>query len=340
MMLYTSPDLTHRMDYFKAKFPSLKSTTAFYCQDANRDEQGRLKVGLYDTEHNIIVLYDHPALDPKMPNILAHEVAHALNWINGRGRGHDKMWVNYCNLIYQVTGVLPTHIRECQDESMDAAMFIPPDLVLKAYHTKIDSINVTCPEIKETDDDTLIYIKRHKSRIRYWMLNFSNYLIERAVNHDASKLQEPELSMWREMDKEPRHPYSDDPNSPYQQKLKKYFPVFEEHWKNNRHHIEYYKYNPNDFGIDLIDLVELICDQLLGYKYEIGYSRAMEECRRLGKKYGIDEETGEVKGPLTPEIISLMENTIRNYFCSFAGQHPEFNLKDLPQTGNAINIFI
>ena len=47
--------------------------------------------------------------------------------------------------------------------------------------------------------DTEEYIKGHISRVRKHMNTFVQLLLKRAINHDKSKLEEPELSWWKEM---------------------------------------------------------------------------------------------------------------------------------------------
>lgn len=51
------------------------------------------------------------------------------------------------------------------------------------------------------------YIIRHKANVQSRMLKLSQLLKNRADLHDNSKLEEPELTEWKKMDKEPRYPY-------------------------------------------------------------------------------------------------------------------------------------
>lgn len=289
MTTYSNTDLQKVLRYFRAKFPILSFTKACFTQRIDTDTKGMVVVGYYDSTTNTIIILDDPRADFFMYETFAHEVAHAINWLRNKEHGHTDSWRAVCREVYEVTGILPSRVKNSW----------PDDCSMKQPKNPYEGIPQT---IKYGDDETVIYIKRHKERIKYWMTNFANALIQRAEVHDNSKLQEPELSMWRNMDKEPRYPYSEKPDSPYQQKLKRYYPVFEQHWKTNRHHLEYFRYN-EDFGLDLLDLIELICDQLLGYKMEMGYDRAMRECDRLQDRYDL---------PLP--ILDLIRNTVRNYF--------------------------
>lgn len=137
------------------------------------------------------------------------------------------------------------------------------------------------------------------------------------------------------MDKEPRYPYSEDPESDYQKKLRKYKPVFEQHWRNNRHHWEFFQMGLDPFGPEILDLIELICDQLLGYKFNVSYIKAMKDCQRLKTKFGLSEE-----------LTTLIENTVRNYFVDLGTPKEEAqirlqaktSLRDLPTSGVLIDL--
>ena len=104
------------------------------------------------------------------------------------------------------------------------------------------------------------YIGGHISRVQKWISQFSAILYGRGLNHDKSKLCEPEFSMWKKMDQEPRYPYG---TKEYQEKINRYQGVFKHHYLHNKHHPEhwcgYY------FEMDLIDVIEMLCDWL-GYK--------------------------------------------------------------------------
>lgn len=104
-------------------------------------------------------------------------------------------------------------------------------------------------------DNTEKFIREHQHKVQKNIYTLCQVLLKRAENHDKSKLEEPELSGWKTMDKEPRYPYG---SEEYLDKQERFKWVFEEHWKNNRHHPEY-------FGgflceMNLVDIIEMICD--------------------------------------------------------------------------------
>lgn len=99
------------------------------------------------------------------------------------------------------------------------------------------------------------FIREHQHKVQQNIYKLCKVLLRRAENHDKSKLQEPEKSGWEAMDKEPRYPYGSDE---YFDKQERFKWVFEEHWKNNRHHPEYFCGFISE--MNLIDIIEMICD--------------------------------------------------------------------------------
>lgn len=318
IILFEDDAYNHKLDYFKNKYPELKDTKIRLTQDLGTSEEESTKglqlVGLYNKEKNLIVLLECFAVDESC-SVLAHEIAHALNWLVNKETGHTPLWKKWCEDIYAKTGVLADRLNSY--DLTNASLGDPYSAYSKyCSYTSTYQLEKNNPtKISEGDDDTVIYIKRHKARVRYWMNQFASSLLKRADNHDDSKLREPELSMWRKMDEEPRYEYSEDPNSSYQRKLRRYKEVFELHYDHNRHHMEYFQRHNDEFGMDLLDLLEFICDQLLGYKFNVNYTKAMQECKRMEKKYGWASAEEENPHP----IAALLEATIRNHFCSFGG---------------------
>jgi len=85
---------------------------------------------------------------------------------------------------------------------------------------------------------------------------FSIALIYRGINHDHSKLKEPELTTFIKYT--PKLSDSTYRSNEYKQFLKEMKPTLEHHYRENRHHPEHFK-NGID-GMNLIDLIEMICD--------------------------------------------------------------------------------
>lgn len=146
------------------------------------------------------------------------------------------------------------------------------------------------------------YIINHKRAVQRWMQKFSLVLMDRGEKHDNSKLQEPEFSYWCKMDEEPRYRYG---TKEYKDKIERYRPLFEIHWKANRHHPEYFNYHFDD--VDLIDLIEMLCDWL-SYRDKLSYTEASDLVHQQCQRYGFSEEK---------EFLLL--NTLKNHFIYFGG---------------------
>ena len=156
--------------------------------------------------------------------------------------------------------------------------------------------------------ETEEYIKGHISRVRRHINTFIQLLIRRAEKHDKSKLEEPELSWWKEMDKEPRYPYG---SKEYEQKLKRWSKVFKHHYQYNRHHPEHYEYGISE--MTLIDIVEMMCDWL-GYKDTTTITEALKVCDEQMVRYNISEELRQV-----------IFNTLLRYYSLMGGKNPNYD---------------
>ena len=156
--------------------------------------------------------------------------------------------------------------------------------------------------------ETEEYIKGHISRVRRHINTFIQLLIRRAEKHDKSKLEEPELSWWKEMDKEPRYPYG---SKEYEQKLKRWSKVFKHHYQYNRHHPEHYEYGVSE--MTLIDIVEMMCDWL-GYKDTTTITEALKICDEQMVRYNISEELRQV-----------IFNTLLRYYSLMGGKNPNYD---------------
>lgn len=156
--------------------------------------------------------------------------------------------------------------------------------------------------------ETEEYIKEHISRVRRHINTFIQLLIRRAENHDKSKLEEPELSWWKEMDKEPRYPYG---SEEYKQKIKRWNKVFKHHYQYNRHHPEHYEYGVSE--MTLIDIVEMMCDWL-GYKDTTTVTEALKVCDEQMVRYDISEE-----------LRQIIFNTLLRYYSLMGGKNPNYD---------------
>ena len=175
-----------------------------------------------------------------------------------------------------------------------------------------------------SDDSTEEYIKRHIARVRERLNVIIRILNKRAAMHDDSKLEEPELSLWKKMDREKRYPYG---SSEYLDKIQRNKKVFQLHYLKNRHHPEHYANGVRD--MTLIDVIEMLCDWI-GYKDHLSYSEATDIVHQQMVKYGMaskdDEETNLLE--------QVMINTLFRYFSIFTDfeSEPDGVLEELDET--------
>jgi hypothetical protein len=98
--------------------------------------------------------------------------------------------------------------------------------------------------------------EKHIQRVGYYLTIFINQITKRALNHDKSKLEEPEKSIFEKFT--PLLKNCTYGSEEYQQFLKEMKPALDHHYSNNRHHPEFHKDRIK--GMTLIDLIELIAD--------------------------------------------------------------------------------
>lgn len=97
---------------------------------------------------------------------------------------------------------------------------------------------------------------KHIHTLQGFIFEFVGELLERARNHDLSKLEEPERELFDE--NTPRLAKLEYGSPEYQQALDDLRPALEHHYAKNDHHPEHH---PN--GVDdmtLIDIIEMFCD--------------------------------------------------------------------------------
>jgi len=107
-------------------------------------------------------------------------------------------------------------------------------------------------DLYDSRDDTL----RHIGRVGELLGQFTWELQERAKLHDASKLQEPEKSVFDRVT--PTLKGLTYGSAEYKTQLDEMSVALANHYRENRHHPEHFE-NGID-GMTLVDLVEMFCD--------------------------------------------------------------------------------
>jgi len=97
---------------------------------------------------------------------------------------------------------------------------------------------------------------KHKQLINKYINLITNKLSERAINHDNSKLEYPEVDILKEHNhKLSNTTYNNEEDKKCRQEMKI---ALDHHYAKNRHHPEHFPNGIKD--MDLIDLIEMICD--------------------------------------------------------------------------------
>lgn len=107
-----------------------------------------------------------------------------------------------------------------------------------------------------TIDECRVETQKHIEKVRKYIRFFTDKLTTRGVNHDASKMESPEIELFAEHTDNLKNMVYNSPE--YQQSLKELKPALEHHYAINRHHPEHFPNGIND--MTLIDLIEVIAD--------------------------------------------------------------------------------
>jgi hypothetical protein len=107
-----------------------------------------------------------------------------------------------------------------------------------------------------TKEDCKRDTKEHIAQVREFMMEFTKELTERALAHDQSKLESPELEVFTEYT--PKLKGSTYGSDEYKLYLEKMGVALKHHYANNSHHPEHYPRGIAD--MNLFDIVEMFCD--------------------------------------------------------------------------------
>lgn len=145
-------------------------------------------------------------------------------------------------------------------------------------------------EQKATNFET----RRHISQVRALLNDIVLCLLRRGDNHDATKLESPEVEGFVEYTPMLAKAQYDSPE--YQEALKGLAPVLAHHYAHSRHHTEHFKNGIND--MNLVDLVEMFADwKAATLRQKDGNLRKSIEIN--ANNYGI-----------SPQLVKIFENSI------------------------------
>lgn len=96
----------------------------------------------------------------------------------------------------------------------------------------------------------------HIDRVRFFLIDAVDNLVERAAKHDQSKLLEPELAAFDIAT--PKLAELEYGSEEYKQSLRELGPALQHHYEHNDHHPEHYDRGVNEMS--LMALIEMLCD--------------------------------------------------------------------------------
>ena len=139
---------------------------------------------------------------------------------------------------------------------------------------------------------------KHVRKVQTNINKFIFDLIHRGENHDNSKFEEPELSIFaNNMHRLAQTKYGSDE---YKQLLVEVKPAIDNHYSKNRHHPEHWPNGIED--MTLVDLIEMLAD----------WKAATERNKDGNIRKSIEINSAKYK--MTPQLRTIFENTVREYF--------------------------
>lgn len=167
---------------------------------------------------------------------------------------------------------------------------------------------------------------KHIRRVGKYLNDFAHALIERAIAHDASKLEPPEKELFdRVRPLLDKHRYG---SAEYNAVVAEMGEGVKHHYAHNSHHPEHYQFwecevcgrvfhvetkqcnlcesvlikvRPNIGGMDLVDLVEMYCDWRAASERR-GDVNFQESIRISAQRFG-----------MSPQLLEIFMNTAQRY---------------------------
>jgi hypothetical protein len=138
----------------------------------------------------------------------------------------------------------------------DAYLVIDSNIGVDYYIGKNDCEVINKENKIMTKYETMCDTYKHKQTVNKFINLIIMELMDRAVNHDNSKLENFEVDIFTKYT--PKLASCTYGSDEYKQFLKEMKPALDHHYENNRHHPEYHINGIKD--MDLVDLIEMMCD--------------------------------------------------------------------------------
>ena len=149
-------------------------------------------------------------------------------------------------------------VQEVQELKNEFSKEIVPDIQVKEISDNANISNVT-KQPTPTEEQVLkckLDTLDHIEKVRKYLKFCTDKMTMRGIEHDKSKLEEPELSYFAEANSRLAGlSYGSDE---YKKNLEDLKPALDHHYSRNGHHIQHYQNGIND--MNLIDVIEMLCD--------------------------------------------------------------------------------
>lgn len=150
----------------------------------------------------------------------------------------------------------------------------------------------------ENKYDSTAETLKHIQKVNAYLIDASTELLKRAKEHDASKLKEPEKSVFDEVT--PLLASLKFGSPEYTESTKRIKPALDHHYSVNSHHPQHYENGIN--GMNLFDLVEMFFDwKAAGERTKEGNIR--ESIQINSERFGVSKQ-----------LKSIFENTVTYFF--------------------------
>ena len=138
-------------------------------------------------------------------------------------------------------------------------------------------------------------VLKHVKMVRDYLSLLAKKLEDRGNNHDASKMDSPEVEIFATYT--PKLTKSTYGSEEYKKFLEEMKPALDHHYAVNRHHPEHFKNGISD--MNLVDLIEMICDwKAATRKHRDG--NILKSLEINAKRFNID-----------PQLLAILHNTVR-----------------------------
>ena len=140
-----------------------------------------------------------------------------------------------------------------------------------------------------TIDECRVETQKHIEKVRKYIRFITDRLTTRGVNHDASKLESPEVELFAENGGYLQNlTYG---SEEYQKNLEILKPALDHHYAYNRHHPQHFPNGIED--MTLIDIVEMIADWKAASERQHD-GNLLVSIEKNAKRFNIDDQLKQI----------------------------------------------